>query len=273
MRSVPRSFWHEFRGAFARLPVWLPGTRLGLGDIGLLDPGGWSPVSTLAEQGITHRSGPRGAPVDYAYRSMDGTEVVTEAAGQAPAPVGRGSARYRFSRQGAFVLHASAVRARQIADLGAVAEQVLAAYRAGRWSREWLVVTELAVAHSALILVAAQAGAEATIEVGAGPGFPGDPGPVFPGTPGPAAGADAVAGPGALLGAALGIRLASEHGLAASLLSPEPATLMWAGRYIRDPRVGRTSFDLRGPSGPPGAGEPAFVELTAAPTALPAGPA
>ncbi|HET8684922.1 MAG TPA: hypothetical protein VFM54_24080 [Micromonosporaceae bacterium] len=256
MRSVPHSYWHEFRGAFARLPVWLPGTPLRLGDIGLLSADGWAPVSTLAKEGIGYRVGPQGASVDYDYRSVDGTEVSTVVSAQGdplPAPVVTAGAtlHYRFSRQGAFVVRARDVRARQIVDLAAVTEQVLAAYQAGGWSRDWTVVTEVGVAGPVFILVSGRAGAEATVELAA----------------------TAAAGPVTALGVSTAVRVLSERGLAASFVSRQPATLMWSGRYVRDPRIGRTRFQTRGPDTGTAPGGLLFAEVTAAPRRTDADPA
>jgi hypothetical protein len=248
MRSIPQSFWHEFRGAFARLPVWLPGTRLRLGDVGVLDAAGWSPVGTLTGLGIEHTAGGPGVAVDHDYRSVNGTEVSTTVGAQAdlaavaPADVGV-SVHYRFSRQGAFVVQARSVRVRQITDLAAVGEQVLASYGDGTWQRDWQVVTEVATAGSVLVLVAARSGAEATVELTATPaGLP-------------------------VVGASAEVRLAGERGLAASFVTREPTALMWSGRYVRDPLVGRTTFVRRGDDDgrPPTATEPVFAEVQAAP--------
>jgi hypothetical protein len=250
VRSVPHSFWHEFRGAFGRLPVWLPGTRLQIGDIGLLDPNGWTTVGTLSGQNITCEVGAPGAPVDFDYRSVDGTEVMTEAAGTGdlgPMPGAGVSAHYRFSRQGAFVVRARAVRARQIKDLAAVGEQVISAYQDGNWRREWLVVTELATSESIFILVAGRAGAEATVHFDA-----------F-GSPATAAGPVA---------ADAGVRLSHESGLTASFVSLRSTTLMWSGRYIRDPRFGRTTFDVRGHGTGVPVGQPVFAEVSAPPAVV-----
>jgi hypothetical protein len=230
MKSIPRAFWHEFRGAFARLPVWLPGTRMRLGDVGLLSTAGWAPVSTLADQGVSFEQGEPGVPVDYDYRSVGGTAVSVHMAvdsGPLLTPaVDVGSAvRYSFSRQGAFVLKASAVRARQITNLDEVAAQVCARYRAGLWERTWTVVTEVGLSGPGMILVSGQVGAEATVEFGA-------------------------AAPGTGIGARIGIRVSHENGLAAAFISNRPGTLMWAGRYVHDPRFGRTRFQVRGPDRP-----------------------
>lgn len=226
MKSVPRAFWHEFRGAFERLPVWLPGTRIQLGDIGLLSPAGWAPVSTLAEQGVSFAVGEPGAPVDVDYHSFGGADVsphLSVDGGPLLGPVaGVGSSvRYSFSRQGAFVLKATALRARQIVDVDAVAEQAYARYRAGTWQPGWTVVTEVGWSGPAMILVSGRAGAEATVDFD-------------------------VAVPALSAGIGAGIRVSNEHGLAAAFVSPGPSTVMWGGRYVRDPLLGRTRFDLRG---------------------------
>ncbi|HZN20790.1 MAG TPA: hypothetical protein VFB84_21805 [Micromonosporaceae bacterium] len=250
MRSVPRSYWHEFRGAFARLPVWLPGTPIQLGDVGLLSADGWAPVTTLAGAGIAYRVGPKGTPVDYDYHSAHGTEVSTTVAAQGgplPAPVTTAGAtlHYRFSRQGAFVVRARDVRARQIVDLAAVAEQVLAAYQEGTWDRGWTVVTEVGVAGPVLVLVSGRAGAEATVELAA----------------------TAAVGVVPELGVNTGVRVLSERGLAASFVSRQPTALMWSGRYVHDPLVGNTRLRTRGPEAGTTPGDPFFAEVTAPPQA------
>ncbi|GII23851.1 hypothetical protein [Planosporangium mesophilum] len=226
MNSLVNSLWHEARGSFERLPVWLPGTPMSLGDVGVFDESGWTKQTTLAELGVRFSADPAGEPVDYDYSSHDGAQVSTRLAaagapalgvvGAAGAPalgaVGNGNLEMhvRFSRQGAFVLKAGAVTVRRIADQAGVDEQILERYGQGRWRREWVLVSEVARGGPSITIVSGSDDGEAVIDLGAA-------GPT--GSP--------------LLAAGFGVR--SRKGLAAAFVTATEAALLWRGRRVYDP--------------------------------------
>jgi hypothetical protein len=218
LASLSRAFWHEARAEFGRLPVWLPGSPIALGDVGTFNRDtGWVKAAEVATLGIaTEMDGPAG-DVDYDYYSHDGAEVSLQLAAHTTAPPGTGGSGnagllVRFSRRGAFVLKARHVAIERITNIADLDRQVLELYRGGVWQRDWVVATEIARGGPAAIATSATAGAECTIDLGASPTVGG----LAPVT----------------IGA--GSRVTHARGIAAHFLAPEPVALLWRGRCVHD---------------------------------------
>jgi hypothetical protein len=228
MKGPIDSFWYEISNRFNRLPVWLPGTPMLVGDVGLFDERGWSQQTTLDALGIACSTGKEGEPIAYDYSSHDGAEIRIGLSAQdlpgAPAvPAGHVGLHIRFSRSGAFVLKADAVRVQRVADLAALDRQILDRYRANDWRREWIVVTEVVIGGPSVTIVSAGSGGEAVVDLGAGPSGAGLP------------------------GAACAVTMSS--GLAASFVASAQTALMWRGRCVHDRRWRRKAVmnDRGGP--------------------------
>lgn len=235
MTSPVDSLWHEIRNRFDRLPVWLPGTAMAVGDVGVFDDRGWSKRASLDELGIGFAVEAGGAPVEYDYSSSDGAEVdirlrvpldpVLDAV-----PVGNVGMRVRFSRRGAFVLKASEVSVSRIGDLAKVDEQILHRHAAGQWPREWVLISEVARGGPSVVLVAGSTEGGAVVDLGLAGATPG----------------------GRQLGA--GCRLEKSTGLAASFIATTPTALLWRGRRVHHGRWGgRSRLVDRGTPGEAGA--------------------
>jgi hypothetical protein len=234
MPSIRDRFWHEFRGAFDRLPVWLPGTHMALGDVGAFDKRGWTRMTSLQSLNIDFATDSDSARVTYSYSSPGGVEITTKLSadpGAALAGIADGNAglRISFSRAAAFVLIADSARVHRIADLADVDQRVLQAYSDNVWQPDWTFISEIVVGQPSLLAVAADSSAEATVDLGA-----------------------TLQAGSTILGRAdsefsFGHKRHIEGGFATSA----PSTIMWRGRYVRDPRFGRTRARERGPeSGP-----------------------
>ena len=223
MNSLVSSLWHEVSSRFQRLPVWLPGTPMDLGDVGVFEESGWVKHTTLDALGIAFSADTDGQPVSYDYSSQDGAEVnmrlsVAGVPALAAVVAGNMGMHIRFARPGAFVLKARSVTVRRIAELAAVDRQILDRYREKRWESGWVLVSEVARGGPSITIVSGSNRGEAVVDLGAGVG----------------------GGAGPLIGAGFGV--ASGNGLAASFISPTEATLLWRGRrvydrWLRQPRV------------------------------------
>jgi hypothetical protein len=60
MASILDAYWNEISHRFTRHPVWLPGTPMDLGDIGILRDSGWEKVTDLTGIGISFSREPDG---------------------------------------------------------------------------------------------------------------------------------------------------------------------------------------------------------------------
>ncbi|GAA5193953.1 hypothetical protein GCM10023322_57130 [Rugosimonospora acidiphila] len=211
MNQLVDSLWHEVRNRLERLPVWLPGTPMELGDVGVLDDGGWSKSTTLDALGIGYAVDAGGTPVDYDCSSYDGAQVHVRLAAPLD-PVltgvvgGNIGMRVDFSRQGAFVLRAKAVAVRRITNVDALDEQILSRYEKKIWRREWIVVTEVAEGGPSVMLVSGGTSSGAVVDLGVA-----------------VAGVDVVGAD---------CRLGTASGLAASFIGAQRMTLLWRGRCV-----------------------------------------
>lgn len=227
MNSVPTIYWGEIRAKFGRLPVWLPGTRITLGDVGVLSPTRWERTTTLADLGVRIVFDQPGAAVEYDFASAQGVTVKTQLAGQRHGPIpglpgGAAGFQATFSRAGACVFRAAQVRVQQIGNLDDVERAVLDLYAAGRWRKEWTYVTETAVGGPSCVLVAKDKSANAVVSLGL----------------------SQPAGTASLASANAGLQLSSQSAMACAFVAAEQTTVLWSGRYVND-----AWYKFRGPQG------------------------
>jgi hypothetical protein len=211
-------FWDEFLNAFERLPVWLPGSAMALGDVGVVSRRGWEKLTTLKKMGIPMAQASMPSQASYSYASGDAVDISSSAGVQAghdmvPADV-TVSMTMAFTRSGAFVVRAENCEHWRIDNLLEVQAAVssLDMTTADWRSRRWVLVTELVTATPCILIVAKASGAKAVVEMT---------------TQGGIAGLSEIAsGQGSL-------RLASESSLDARILTVTRVPLMWRGQSRR----------------------------------------
>jgi hypothetical protein len=247
--SILDDYWNELGERFTRRPVWLPGTPMDLGDIGILRKGGWEKVADLESIGIRFSREPAGPKTAYSYSSAKGAEITVRAKAETSGPMlgvakGNSALGIKFSRRAAFVLMVEEARVERIANLQDVDRAVLDAYRASAWQGKWIYVSEVVAGAPALTVISATAEGEAVVDLGAAP----------------------LAGATELGHVQAGAGFGYKKDLAASFLTTRKSAVMWRGHYVRDPLVGNPAIRERGdwgrsrePSDVP-AGLPALVE-------------
>ncbi|MEV8531530.1 hypothetical protein [Streptomyces sp. NPDC051211] len=233
--SLLKAYWRESRTSFSRLPVWLPGTVMELGDIGVLGEGGWTKATDLGALGIPVTRRGEGAAADYDYSSGAEVSLTTRVSGQLPdaagAPVsGGGGLVVDFRRSGAFILKSHAVRVHRIDNLDAVEKAVIALHTRLRWNPDWVIVTEVARGGPSITVISKEAGAQSVLDLGL-----------------------AVTGAGVDLAAArTGMRFSHRSRDAWASVTTEESTVLWRGRYVNEGWFGRTTVRERGEDGPAG---------------------
>jgi hypothetical protein len=239
-------YWHEVRGEFERLPVWLPGTVLTIGDVGTLKPSGWTRETSLADLGIQCKARLVGAPTNISYCSHQGAELRVQAAGSVGSAVpglidGHAGIHASFTRGSAFLLLAEDVKTYQLEDTERINDELLHRYDAGTWRSAWIVVSEVSLGAPVLTVIAGDDGGAVTVDLGASAG----PGPV------------------ALADAGTDLRLGYTKGLQASFVTRENCAVLWRGRHVQDPLLRQRRIADRGPADrvDAAAGTPAVAEL------------
>ncbi|MEV4496132.1 hypothetical protein AB0J84_10545 [Micromonospora arborensis] len=157
-------------------------------------------------------------PTSYDYASHDGAQVSTWVAADGDPVIsgiaqGNAGLRIRFSRAGAFVLKADKVTVQSLANLADVDRRILARHRAGKWERDWVLVSEVARGGPAITVVSGSSDGEAFVDLGVTAAAVGQP----------------------LAAAGAGIALGNRRGLAGYFVSLAETPLLWRGRTVRDP--------------------------------------
>jgi hypothetical protein len=223
------NFWDEFQERFSRAPVWLPGTPMEVGEIGVVDRRGYLRVAHLRDYGIGFQSEP--SPVRSEYSVTSSTATMQDVGGSASAAdptaavaSGQVAMRVAFSGAGGFVVRCKSVTGTRITDVVAVERQILDKHETEPfWKREWIYVQEVVTAEPCILIVSARSGAQATIS----------------------AAADAGAGSFAqILDAGLGLTLSDQSSIDQYVATPQRTPFMWRGRWLRG--VFRRRFISRG---------------------------
>lgn len=213
-----RDLWDEFTVRVSRPPVWLPGTAMELGDIGVIDRRGYLRVSKLADHGIRFDIQDCSVPVEYDVNSSNAsTHDFGMSVGTADptAVVGSASAGLRasFTAGWGFVLRASAVQGKRIENVLEVENQIREKQAAERfWQKDWIYVQEVITADRAVLLISRSDGAHATV------------------------GGTASAGVGSflqLMNAETNLGVLEQSALEQSFVTSQRAPLMWRGRWLR----------------------------------------
>ena len=160
--SVHKLYAEDVYKGLGYRPTWLPGTPINLGNIGVIEDGIFRPITDLAQLGIhfdvivdTNQDA-----IDYS--STNGVSMSFKAGGETNGKfkaITRAEAGVliEFSRKGAVVLQLRDVSFNRIADQHALSKAMLSsiaiANESNQWQRNWVVITEVARASRATIVV------------------------------------------------------------------------------------------------------------------------
>lgn len=156
--SLKRSYNRIIRRQFGLQAAWMPGQILHLGDYGTMDEGVFVYKGRLSDLGgpsIQAESEPRDDDT-FSATTGAGTEVTIKVEGQVlegtALPQGKAGVTFSLKDEHALVCKLSGARQDRIANIKAVSDFVRGAYKAGKWERDWRLVTERIVAKGATIV-------------------------------------------------------------------------------------------------------------------------
>jgi hypothetical protein len=152
MSSPVKLYQKEMHDNLGFFPTWLPGDSIEIGDAGVLERGRFRKMTSLAELGIAGDIEKAASKQDVQYTSTQGTKI-TASAGADAMTVARAEIAVDFSREGAFVFHASRLRPQHLKNRAAVGQELLKAYEKGKWEKDWLLVESLHSAERVTIIV------------------------------------------------------------------------------------------------------------------------
>jgi len=171
---------HQYTAEIARElrfnATWTPGVPLALGMIGVVDRDNiFAPVSSLGQFGIKFKEAQpsNGGTESFDYASAGAVEIGLKLAGETSdltpnLPKARAGLGIRFRREYATVFRADGATHWRIADELCLAEEVVSLIKAGRWDKDWSVITHLVRATSTTVLIARSAGASVEFSLSAG---------------------------------------------------------------------------------------------------------
>jgi hypothetical protein len=162
MPSPVRTYQAEMHRNLGFYATWLPGDPIEIGDVGEMVDGRFRRRASLNDLRIVFALSDVGAAQNVQYTSREGTKVATDATSKV-AGVARVEIAIDFSAEGAFLFHASGLRARRLQNLPDIARQVLAAYEKSHWEKNWLLVEALHAADCATIIVSQDSSAGLTL--------------------------------------------------------------------------------------------------------------
>jgi len=166
-------FWGAFEERFSRAPVWLPGTPMALGDIGVIDRRGYLHIARLSDFGISFEEEEEEEPdqveSEYSVTSASARTEDFDARAAGPDRSGALSSaevgmRVSFWAAGEFVVRAMRVQGSRIRNVLSVEEQIRRMHAENPfWHREWVYVQEVVSAEPCIVIVSAASGAHATV--------------------------------------------------------------------------------------------------------------
>ncbi|MBD9537585.1 hypothetical protein IB227_17175 [Stenotrophomonas sp. STM01] len=131
---------------------WLPSAALTLGTVGSLDGYMFVPKSTLQDMGIAFNpltdvvQDLSPTPMNFTSSKGVGITVQTTADTKqflAGVPVGKAGLGVQFSKKGSFVLRAAKAFEPRIRDVHRIEMEIMNAFKAGKWPRDYVVITQL----------------------------------------------------------------------------------------------------------------------------------
>ena len=178
--AAAAAFVSSVRKQFDRNPVWVPGTEMRLGDIGLVRDGCWQLQTTLADLD---------KPIAFKVRkdstktksievdSGDGVETSLRASASSTVPPLQGVAEgnaglgLSFSGTGQFSIRVYGVVVNVLSNLASIEREMLDRFSGPdgigqSWKADWAVVSEVMIADRGLVTVASKAGAECVLDLG-----------------------------------------------------------------------------------------------------------
>jgi hypothetical protein len=221
-----QTFGKAFHEQYNRLPVWLPGTEMSVGDVGHIEDGGqFTKLTTLTDLGMDAEVDPGSAKIEYGFASGHGMSSEVGISGSTAVPLmgvppGTFGVNFQFHDQGSFSMTAAGCTIDRFKDLLSVQAQILDAWNseARTWeSTDWVCVSSVLTAERFALAIAASAGASATLNL------------------------DITAPPPGLASASLKADFTSTTDLAWSSVSMTPTPLMYEGWRLHVDWRGRPS--------------------------------
>jgi endonuclease G len=167
-----QQYTSDLKKKFGYYATWNPGLTLKLGDIGIIKSNVFRKIGELQKLGIEFSVELDTTPTDLKYSSKGSVSLTTKLSGAATMPgssLGQLDAGIlvEFTKENAILFQANNTLTHLINDTIHLGEAVLELFKAGKWDKNWVVITELVVAPSATILISNASGAKIELKANA----------------------------------------------------------------------------------------------------------
>ncbi len=159
MALIEKQYLKEIYKGLGYFATWSPGVTLKLGDIGVMDGNKFERESSLKEKGIEFEVREDDTPMNLQYSSAGNVVISLKAAGNLPPVAGctltkaDAGAIIEFKNTSGVVFKANKILNPCIEDTHTLGKEIMRRYERREWEKEWKVITELAQAGSATIII------------------------------------------------------------------------------------------------------------------------
>ncbi|WP_025742587.1 hypothetical protein [Aquimarina pacifica] len=168
--KTKKIYTQELYRQFGYLATWNPGTPMALGDIGIMRQKQFTKIGNVSDLGISFEIEEDITPIDLEFSSEGAVSVSTKLSGS---PTLAGSSlsdidagiHVKFSKENAILFKANETRTPAIKNQIKLGEEIIELFKAGKWDKNWVVITELVTADSASILISSSKEASIDIKV------------------------------------------------------------------------------------------------------------
>lgn len=158
MASVQQQYTSEMKKKFGYYATWNPGVPLKLGDIGIFKKNVFTRVAGLQDFNISFDIRPDDTKTPLEYNSSGNVTVTTKLSGTV-APQGSvlnnldAGIIVEFGKEKSTLFKANNTTTPSIQNTIRLGEQIIELFKAGKWDKNWVVITELVEAENSTIII------------------------------------------------------------------------------------------------------------------------
>jgi len=159
--SVVKQYTKEIYKKFGYYATWLPGKKIKIGDVGKLNGKVFERETNLKNLGIDFKVVYDKNKISLDYKSEGSVNISPKISGQVPVAGSKltnldAGITLNFAKEKSVAFVAQGVLLHQINDLIPVKKEVLKRFATKEWEKDWVIISELAVADSATILISSK---------------------------------------------------------------------------------------------------------------------
>jgi hypothetical protein len=156
--SLPYDYYlkHVFKNTRYRAN-WLPNRPLNIGDIGQIRDGLFILRSNLNKEKIKFKIRESSADLDFDYSSKNAVTIETSgsanATGSIPGAELSGKVIINFNKTNGIIFQMHNSKKVVIENFTEIENEILSKYEQKKWSKDWVIVTEIIIADNATIII------------------------------------------------------------------------------------------------------------------------